>query len=154
MKVLALAKWASTRWRSWVAKATRICPPFNGPGGPELSEWASTSRNRRVTMGVLRMLDGQGGAVAVAGMLHQDVAQGEDQVAGAAIAQGGLVRRPQAVEHRKAGAVQRDAVAAGDQPGIGIGDDQVGAAGFQDLVLQVLEIADDGGLAGQLRQMR
>ena len=72
---------------------------------------------------------------------NDEIGDVEDQIAGAAIADRELVSRTEAVEHRKAGAVERNLQPLGGLAAVRMGDEQVAAAVLGE-ILEILEIAD------------
>ena len=80
-----------------------------------------------------------GGAGWFVLMFDEDIAYLEDEIARAAIADAGLVRSAQAVEHRQAGAIKRYAQARRCLPGMGMCNQQIAA---DRSVFKVFQVAD------------
>jgi hypothetical protein len=102
----------------------------------------------------------RGGAIdaAVAPLMHQvvnpllvgfqeDVADREQHVQGAAIADGAALAVAQLIQHGEAVQVEGNAVATGDGAHFGVGDPQVGSGGE---FFEVLEVADVDLVGGQV----
>src|SRR5664280_3433196 len=100
---LAQPKWASTRFRSWVANAIFMTSSF--------LSCCSVQRGRGIPGRGSDAFDPPrvgGGLVIFLVVGDDEIGDVEDQVAGAAIADRELVAGAEPVEHRKADAIERN----------------------------------------------
>src|SRR5664279_3928464 len=133
---LAQPKWASTRFKSWVANAIFMTSSF--------LSYASVQRGRgtfgrssgavdppRIGVGLVIFL--------VVG--DDEIGDVEDQIAGAAVTHQELVAGAKPIEHRKAGAVERNLQPLRGLAAVRMRDQKIAAALLRE-VLQILQIAD------------
>src|SRR5208337_3644981 len=126
---LAQPKCASTRFRSWVANAIFI---------PRAPRWFSMSRNRRLNcMAGLRQRP-RFRSIYVR-MCQKEIADLEQELARAPIAQRDAVSRAQAIEHRQPRAMKWNMQSLGRLPAVRVGDHQIAPDREP---LQIFQIAD------------